>query len=259
MLPDLFAIYQRNSKSFHLIQLVKDKRGAIQRMNSCILPDFTKWNEFSDELKSTLFNEAWCEGDEWFVEPTMKVGETSTIHTVNIDDKDYQWWSLHHSLVWSNQEIYNLRDEDLCDKWNTCPAIHVIEFSPAAYSDHINHLLDITIYPNWALSTPKDIEDEMGKAAIHYNNIVYDEIIKDHVDPRYLKIKTPKLKRRDVPDYETSDDEIATRAPKHYRIHSMNIYEPPESYSYCNAVSLVSMMLLSVGTYIYICAAVFGY
>jgi hypothetical protein len=256
MLPDIFAIYQRNSKSFHLIQLVKDKKGAIQCITSCILPDFSKWNDFNDELKAK-FSQAWCDGNEWFVEPTVKIGETSTIHTVNIDDKDYQWWSLHHSLVWSNQDIYNLRDEELCDKWNACPAIHVIEFSPAAYCDHINYLINSTIIPNWALSTPKDIEDEMGKAAIHYNNIVYDEIIKDHVDPRYLKIKTPKVKRRDIPDYETSEDEIATRAPKHYKRGLTEIYEPKAAY--CNAVALITMMLLSVGTYIYICAAIVGY
>jgi hypothetical protein len=183
ILPDLFAIYQRNSRTFHLICTIKDKNGNIKRMNSCILPDFNKWDTFTDELKSTLFNEAWCEGDEWFVEPTLKIGEESTIHTVNIDDKDWIKYSYMYNKMNAFDRIKSIESFEQADVLVKFNLNHITTDMYQEFITNIQSIIDNTDegdyeYHSFTLSINNKIDRAADKIIVDNPRIKKEHLYK---------------------------------------------------------------------------------
>lgn len=238
-LPKVFAIYRRESETFQLLTYDSDENGNILRLKNWSRPHNPHGIRVGEEDSEAT---RWYIGTEWYVEPTSDNDET--LHPIQMHDKEYQWWSLQHKLVWSSYMVYHNRHdmEHAQDAWANAPQIPVLEFS----SRHIYPRMDVLgFYPRWASANPQDIELESDRGRARY----LEE--KGHVDPKDLRIRTPKPDEDEM--YTTDEDEYAPRLSKEF-MNSDNV-----SNTCFSAIILTIMAGFTITNFALIGAQLYGY
>jgi hypothetical protein len=192
MLPKVFAIFHQETETFKFLQPEFDADYKIVR------------------LKPWYHDPQYGTGQEWFVVPTYNQGIAmpSESHRVVIHDNIYVFWSLRHSLVWSDYYVHACRRDDTKHEWMRSLKIPVIEFN----SKLIYPRTDTNFYARWS-STPEKLIYELERGLVEYKrnmevgfiNIPIQYSAKeDEIDPKDLRIRTPVPK--DDSDLEEEDN-----------------------------------------------------
>jgi hypothetical protein len=258
--PKVFAIYRRETETFQFLTYETDEDNNVLRLRNWSQPRYPHGVQIAPQEDTEGMR--WFMGTDWYVEPTPFVGHSHKIHQVQIHDKIYHWWSLHHKLVWGSYLMYSNRINMAggYDIWNKSPQIPVIEFS----SRLIYPRMDVMgFYPRWASVTPPSLELESDRARTtfieHKMNGTIEEHIYDHVEPKHLKIRTPVPKEKEAQTWRNDhDDEYTPPGPKVAHTNIPSYHE--ESATTCGPFILLAMMMTSiVGTWVLIGLQVAGY
>lgn len=250
--PKVFAIYRRESETFQLLTYEADEYNNIQRLKCWSQPRHLRGVQIAPHEDKEAMR--WFLGTEWYVEPTPFAGHAHRMHQVQIHDKVYYWWSLHHKLVWSSYIVYQYRFNENTP-WATAPQIPILEFN----SRLIYPRMDVMgFYPRWASVKPMALEAESDRARStymeHKMNGTIEDHIHDHVEPKYLKIRTPPPEEQRV---LCSDDEFTPPAPK---AETVSKYHEEDAHRSCAMFTLVGLMMTSIlGTWVLIGLQVAGY
>jgi hypothetical protein len=180
MIPNIFAVYRRDTETFQLIQTELNEAGEVQRLKGWARPDTSSWGTLTDKEQ-----DMWFMGSEWYVEPSSYKGADPILHHCILHDRPYVWWSAHHKLVWSNWQIYETRNGAGADLWQASPQIPILEFN----NKHVYPREYVPFYTRWASAMPQELEAELD-CARH----VYLSDMHTHVEPNELRILTPKEK-----------------------------------------------------------------
>ena len=180
MLPKVFAIFHQETETFKLFQPEFGENRKITRLKP--------WYHNSEN------------GQEWFVVPTYNQGSPSPSesHRIVIHDNIYVFWSLRHSLIWSDYMIHARRQDATKYEWMNSLKIPIIEFN----SKLIYPRVESNFYARWT-STPEKIMYELQRGVMEYNknmeagfinvSIQYSGEDQD-IDPKDLRIRTPVAK-----------------------------------------------------------------
>ena len=185
-LPDVFAVYRRDTSSFQLLQSVKDESNSILKLKCWTRPYVEQWVMPTLEQKEEFAN--WFRGKEWYVVPSKR-GET--LNRTLIHEKEYVWWHLGYDLVWTNSGVFNERNSvGTKEFWESSPRIPIIEFN----TKRIYPRAETGFYPRWILGRQTD----MNQKSEHMWEIYFAM----HVEPSELRIRTPIVDE----DYDEDDD-----------------------------------------------------
>jgi hypothetical protein len=177
-LPNVFAVYRRDTCSFQLLQLEEN-----ERLKCWSRPYADQWKNASEEEKERYAN--WFRGQDWYVVPS----ETGVgIHAITIHEKEYSWWHLGYDLVWTNSGVFNERHSAGTKAfWESSPRIPVVEFN----TKRIYPRAETGFYPRWILGKQQEVYQ---KSELMWE--IYLEGIKalnsKHVEPSDLRIRTPR-------------------------------------------------------------------
>lgn len=232
MLPSIFAVYRHETESFQLIQLDYENN-EIVRFKNWSRPD-------AIAIQKNAYYKCWAKGQEWYVVPTYNLGalEPPQCHTFHMSGREYEWWSLRHCLVWSNYEIHQNRYGSTQDAWMRSPRIPVLEFS----SKLIYPRTVLDVYPRWCDSTVAKVKYESDRGRNEHRHRLLMRYLpnthtgtfkEEHIDPKDLRIRTPKL---------SEEDEILTpvsveRCPK------PKVKRPPFMEDYTCSQTIESILL----------------
>jgi hypothetical protein len=186
MLPPIFAVYNHEAHTFQLFQteILFQKVVAIQPWNR---PVKSCWRRYTTEQKHT--NRAWLDGQQWYVVKTQE-DSVSAIHHITIQNKDYSYWYLHHTLVWA--DIIPSKDLDAPVNWTCYPHIPILEFqNKGIYPSYQTDIL-----PIWYKTDPISIYNISVKGWELFHELIYTET-------KPLRIRTPIAS--DSSDEDTSE------------------------------------------------------
>lgn len=175
-IPNVFAIYRRETETFQLLQFEVDEHGNVPRLKNWAQPTFR-------ERTNDPAVRPWINGQEWYVEPSEKQEETPLIHSIVIHDQTYHFWRLGYRLVWSNYAVHSRKSTIAAKTWSESPCIEVLEFS----SRYIYPRVNTGFYPRWVSSKPADLVAKLEEGRDAYR------AFQDTIDPRDLRIRTPRI------------------------------------------------------------------
>lgn len=165
-LPSVFAVYNKATETFQLLQSEYAEDNSIQRLKVWARPDFQTWQQADEGTRFALM--AWMNGQEWYVirEPCDHNLQTAKIH-----DQDYSFAYTGYQLVWSNFRIHKGRTTYTTNEWNNAPAIHILEFQ--------NHQVypreQVTqIYTRWSDVAPQDLNHRVSVMQNAFNGTEVD-------------------------------------------------------------------------------------
>jgi hypothetical protein len=209
MLPKVFAIYHPSTETFQVLQTDTDELDCILRLKNWSRPSLQDWGTTPAEDKSELIR--WSKGQEWYVCKTNKAMSDASppIYKDTIHGKQYHFWFLNHMLVWSNYAVYRGRHAETKDEWMKSPMIPVLEFATKQVYPRTN----TGFYTFWSETTKENVEEasEAGREQFRNSGQMEDH---HHVDPRYLRIRTPSPRDE---DWESSEDCCDSEARKRGR------------------------------------------
>ena len=198
MLPNVFAVYHPSTETFQVLQTETLEDGTIVRLKNWARPSLRDWATTPDEEKTELMK--WSKGQEWYVCKTNKALTDSTppIYKDTIHDKSYHFWFLNHMLVWSSYELYRSRHGESKGEWMKSPMIPVLEFATKQIYPRTN----TGFYTYWSETNREAVEavSEAGREQFRASGQMEEQ---DHIDPRYLRIRTPSPRDE---DWESSED-----------------------------------------------------
>lgn len=230
--PNVFAVYRRDSQTFQLLQCERDDDGNITRLRNWARPRLDPMESYTEE-ELHLVN-SWTRGQEWYVESAPSEEERQVYSTI-IHDQEYKWWYLNHVLVWSNFMIYDKKEGEAKDLWYTSPSVPVLEFNNKLIYPRAN----VGFYPRWCDVQPEDFEEECAVAKFYYHQLQNLE----EVDPKSLRIKTPPSHQEDS-DSENESNDMYTKTLQNRCLSSL---------------SLAFLVTSVMGLYAYIGKIVCGY
>jgi len=186
MLPKVFAVFHKETETFKLLQPEVNEKGSIIRLKP--------WYNNSEK------------GQEWFVVPTYNQGSiySPESHRVVIHDNIYVFWSLRHSLIWSDYLVYASRRDESKIEWMNSLKIPIIEFN----SKLIYPRTETNFYARWN-STPPNLIYELEKGLQEYkknmeagfvNTSIQYSMNEDTINLSDLRIRTPVPKNNDSDD-----------------------------------------------------------
>ena len=205
MLPKVFAVYHPSTETFQILQTETLEDGSIVRLKNWSRPSRGNYDTTADELLR------FSKGNEWCVCKTNKdLSESELpIYKETLHGKDYNFWFLNHMLVWTNYNIYVDRHGRTKEDWMKSPMIPVVEF----YTKQVYPRTNTGFYVHWSETTKDAIEAISAagrqKCIEHGLTEAYD-----HIDPRYLRIRTPSPRDEDL---MSSDDCCESDAGKRGR------------------------------------------
>lgn len=209
MLPKVFAIYHPSTETFQVLQTDVEENGSIARLKNWSRPSLRDWSLTATSEKADLMR--WGRGVEWYVCKTNKALSDADppIYKQTIHDKTYHFWFLNHMLVWSDHATYRSRHGETKEAWMKSPMIPVLEFATKQIYPRTN----TGFYTYWSETNSEAIEaaSEVGREAFQNSGQMEEH---DHVDPRYLRIRTPSP--RDD-DWDSSEDCCHSEARKRGR------------------------------------------
>lgn len=208
MLPKVFAVYHASTETFQVLQTETLEDGSVVRLKNWARPSLRDWSTTPVEERSELMR--WSKGQEWYVCKTNNALTDSNppIYTDSIHNKTYHFWFLNHMLIWSNYEVYRGRRDMTKSEWMKSHMIPVLEFATKQIYPRTN----TGFYTFWSETTNEDVESvsEAGREEFR-NSGQMDNSTTEHIDPRYLRIRTPSP--RDD-DWESSEDCCHSEAQK---------------------------------------------
>jgi hypothetical protein len=194
MLPKVFAVYHASTETFQVLQTETQEDGTIVRLKNWARPNLKDWATTPVEKRTDLLR--WSKSQEWYVCKTHKsLSDTKPpIYKDVIHDKTYHFWFLNHMLVWSDYGVYRKRHEETKDEWMKSPMIPVLEFATKQMYPRTN----TGFYTFWSETTKDDVESvsEAGREEFR-NSGQMDDSTNEHIDPRYLRIRTPSPRDED--------------------------------------------------------------
>lgn len=122
--PKIFAVYNKATESFSLLQSEQDD-GKIVRLKQWCRPDYSTWKAADDEKKIALM--PWMTGQEWYIVP--QITRTIAKGQIEIHDQIYSYTELPYDLIWSNYIIHRGRHTYSRDEWDSAPGVPVVELS----------------------------------------------------------------------------------------------------------------------------------
>lgn len=213
MLPKVFAIYHPSTETFQVLQTETLENGSILRLKNWARPSLRDWGTTPAEDKVELMR--WSNGQEWYVCKTNKAlaDLEPQLYSDTIHGKKYHFWFLNHMLIWSNYAVYRERHSLGKDQWMKSPMIPVLEFATKQIYPRTN----TGFYTFWSETTKEDVEAASitGRETFLTSGQMED-IANTHVDPRYLRIKTPSP-REEEEDWESSENCCHSEAKKRGR------------------------------------------
>lgn len=235
MLPKVFAIYHRSTETFQVLQTELDADGSIARLKNWSRPSLRDWSSTPVEKRDELVK--WSKGHEWFRDgaffgvlraegeggsdgevaaalgyPPAEAGEwyvcktnkalsdsDPPIYKDRIHGKNYHFWFLNHMLVWSNYKVYRSRRDASKEAWMKSPMIPVLEFATKQLYPRTN----TGFYTYWSETTKDEVEtvSEAGRDRFAASGQMDDSMM-EHIDPRYLRIRTPSPREEDMEEGE---------------------------------------------------------
>ncbi len=253
VVPKVFAIYKPKDEKFQLLQTVLNKDGSLLKLKPWAPPDLFGWNVWTEERKAAM--DRWIVGTEWYVEPLTNTPDMNKtcVYKTRVNEKYHYWWRLPYRLVWSNHVVYRTRDGVGKNSWDDCPSIPVLEFS----SKQLYPRADTGFYTCWASvkeDTFKKIAQVVRENYLEYKDMM--EISHEHVDPKDLRIATPKANYED--DEHTSDHE-----PSHgrARVYSKGYVDEMDELAapVCSHFALTAVLTFTLGLYGFLLAHSLGY
>ncbi len=194
MLPKIFAVYHPSTETFQILQTEILEDGTVSRLKCWARPSLRDWSTTSDEEKIDLLK--WGNGQEWYVCKTNRaLSDTHpTIYQTQIHGKSYSFWFLNHMLIWSNYAVYRERHGAGRESWMNSPMIPVVEFQ----TKQLYPRTQTGMYTYWSETSKEDLEvvSVAARAQIRDSGQM-EESIHEHVDPRYLRIRTPSPREED--------------------------------------------------------------
>ena len=240
MLPKVFAIYHSSTETFQVLQTETLEDGSIARLKNWARPSLRDWSTTAAEDKAELMR--WSKGQEWYVCKTNRaLAEVEPqIYTETIHGKQYRFWFLNHMLVWSNHLVYRGRHGETKSEWMKSPMIPVVEFATKQIYPRTN----TSFYTFWSETTKEDVEEASIAVWGHESFRELGVVEHDHIDPRYLRIKTPSP--RDD-DWMTSEDCCHSEAKKRGRGFSDAAEEIEEEVvNYCGGKNFTQRASIAV-------------
>lgn len=161
-LPPVFAVYNKATETFQLLQPEYAEDNSIQRLKIWARPDFATWQQADEATRYALMT--WMNGQEWYV---IREPADYDLQTTKIHGQDYTFAYTGYQLVWSNFRIHKARNTYTASEWNNAPAIHVLEFQ--------NHQVypreEVTqIYTRWSDVSPQDLNQRVGIMQYNFTN-----------------------------------------------------------------------------------------
>lgn len=177
MLPDIFAIYRADSKSFQLLTTERDDDGNITRLRN--------WSRSKEDSGE------WNRGTMWCATKTNKAlsDVEPKLYKEIIHKQEYTFWFLNHMLLWTTYDIYADRYGKTLSAWMECPMVPVLEFG----TKQIYPRTECNVMSLWAETSPDEVEEMSDRGRTAYRTSLAESVATwdDHVDPRFLRIRTP--------------------------------------------------------------------
>jgi len=197
-LPQIFAIYQKDTNTFVLLQSDLTLYGSKYRFKLWNRPVKTCWSTYTQEEKHSVV--PWFKGEQWFV-----VKDTTLVHgirTINLLEREYTYWYLGHTLVWSSST-----DPLTVSSIMKCPSIPILEFNART----IFHPKMTGFRANWYDTTPTILESISSV----YWDTVYRRIKEKEVGVgKHMRIRTPTPKDDATSDTVSANTDIDTDTTK---------------------------------------------
>jgi hypothetical protein len=211
MLPKVFAVYHASTETFQVLQTETLEDGSVVRLKNWARPSLKDWGTTPVEDKAELLR--WSKAQEWYVCKTHKaLNDTKPpIYKDTIHGKSYHFWFLNHMLVWSDYGVYRGRHTGTKEEWMKSPMIPVLEFATKQIYPRTN----TGFYTYWSETTKDDVESvsEAGREEFR-NSGQMDDTTNEHIDPRYLRIRTPSPRDE---EWQSSEDCCHSEAQKRGR------------------------------------------
>lgn len=131
MLPPVFAVYNKSTESFSLLQIVEED-GKIKRLKQWSRPDYSVWKAADDDEKMKLM--PWMTGQEWYI--LSKEDEEMDIKTTEINTYSVSYSILPFEMIWTNYIIHRGRNSYTQKEWDTAPAVPIVLFSSRRILPH---------------------------------------------------------------------------------------------------------------------------
>ena len=160
MLPPVFAVYNKSSESFSLLQIVEED-GKIKRLKQWSRPDYAVWKAADDDEKIRLM--PWMTGQEWYI-LSKEVEEIDT-KTVEINTYSVPYKILPFEIIWTNYIIHRGRNSYTQKEWNTAPAVPIVQLGSRR---NLPHELS-EIYARWSEVHPSVFKQSFEK---HYTTLL---------------------------------------------------------------------------------------
>ena len=164
--PPVFAVYNKATETFQLIETEYADDGSVQRLKQWSRPDFQTWKQADEATRFALM--IWMNGQEWYVirEPCEHSLQTAKIH-----DQDYTYAYTGYQLVWSNYRIHKGRATYTKSEWNNVPTIDVLEFQN--HQVYPREGLE-QIYARWSDVAPQDLTHHVSVMQNTFNGTEVD-------------------------------------------------------------------------------------
>jgi hypothetical protein len=195
MLPPVFALYRPERDVFQLIQCDTDQSETVTRLSCWIRPDTHKWERASQKERQEFV--PWLRGQEWYVVPELN--QPRVLKTVNLHGNLVTFWSLRHTLVWSNYLVYARRNSVHKAEWQESPGIPIL-----AFSSKLPFLRSIpAINARWTLVNPEHLAAELEDSYAQLKDVDTSESetqTEAEPEPDSLRIRTPVLSKEEEED-----------------------------------------------------------
>lgn len=227
-LPPIFAIYRSATQTFQFLQV--ETVESENRLKSWT-PPIKDGQKTLDELDSPTAK-SWQSGAEWYVEPLSNTNPREiNIYQTQINNKSVFWWSMNHTLIWSNYNVHSRRSSLGEEAWKMSPSIPIIEIAPELPYPRTTY----GFYPRWVTSKAKDLDDISHFTTEHleHHPEYFNTIIKN------LKITAP------TPTSDHSDDDSDS--------DSETEYDEVNGSTCLASLALLHLMLFTACLYVFIC------